>query len=62
MSDPDLLEDFIAFLYATGDDAEPREVQSGETITCSVCGRELDEGERYYTNGDVRCNDCSPEL
>lgn len=61
--DPDLLEDFLAFLYATEEPREFYSVQPGETIICTSCGRELDEDETYSnsSNGEVQCTECKPE-
>lgn len=42
---PDLLEDFIAFAYAT---------QSDNTNVCQVCGAGLEEND----NGDLCCLEC----
>ena len=49
----DLLEDFLAFLYATRD----------EPAACSKCGRQLAEGEEYTLdeNDEPQCGDCAQE-
>ncbi|MBJ6751004.1 hypothetical protein [Geomonas anaerohicana] len=47
----DLLEDLLAFFYATQD----------EPVSCARCGRIFSEGETYGfdKNGEPQCPDCS---
>ena len=42
---PDLLEDFIAFAYAT---------QTDKTCVCSVCGADFEENDE----GELCCPEC----
>ncbi|MBU5615408.1 hypothetical protein [Geomonas azotofigens] len=49
----DLLEDLLAFFYATPD----------EPVSCARCGRDLSQGENYglNENGEPLCVDCSDQ-
>ncbi len=50
---PDLIEDFIAFLYTTGSRKLPG--RSGSDDQCPECGAELEENE---ATGEMRCPVC----
>ena len=49
---PDLIEDFIAFLYATGKQRKPYP-PAGEEL-CPDCGTVMEEDE----TGVLRCPEC----
>lgn len=52
MTPGDLLEDFLAFLYATGD---RKPANNGDENTCPTCGAELEYDEE---TGEERCPEC----
>ena len=55
----DLLEDFLAFIFSTGEDVTRRTAQPMEYLTCNQCGRVLEDGEEYLEkNGEATCLDC----
>ena len=50
---PDLIEDFLAFLYATGNGRKPGK-SAGEEV-CPECGADMEEDDE---TGELRCPEC----